>query len=287
MSGQPLQFDMSTLHKGMFKGGSFELALLDLDGTLWRGSDVIEGAPEFVERLRHSGIRPVFFTNNSSRTPEAVVAALQRMGFTASVDEVCTSAQAAADAVSQRVPKSGAIVAYVGGEGLREALRKAGFDARRADGKDIREPWVKLAQAAAVGLDPGVTYGDLAVVSRIAYRVGWFPFTNPDVRLPVEDGFMPGNGAIGAFVAAASSAEVVVTGKPDPSFVRYALSRYGVPVERAFIVGDNLHTDILAGNQTGVYSVFVRSGISGEPKDGDPQPDLIVDSVANLFRQNA
>ncbi|WP_284198962.1 hypothetical protein [Alicyclobacillus sacchari] len=55
--------------------------------------------------------------------------------------------------------------------------------------------------------------------------------TNPDVRLPVEDGFMPGNGAIGAFVAAASSAEVVVTGKPDPLFVQYALSRYGVPAE--------------------------------------------------------
>ncbi|WP_348520611.1 HAD hydrolase-like protein [Alicyclobacillus sacchari] len=54
---------------------------------------------------------------------------------------------------------------------------------------------------------------------------------------------------------------------------------------RAFIVGDNLQTDILAGNQTGIYSVFVRSGISGEPKPGDPRPDLIVDSVANLFRQ--
>ncbi|WP_284198963.1 hypothetical protein [Alicyclobacillus sacchari] len=114
MAEQPLQFDTSALRRDVPEVARFELALLDLDGTLWRGNDVIDGASEFVERLRDAGIRPVFFTNNSSRTPESVVAALHRMGFTASVDEVCTSAQAAADAVSQRVAEPGAIVAYVG-----------------------------------------------------------------------------------------------------------------------------------------------------------------------------
>lgn len=258
--------------------GRYRLALLDLDGTLWRGTDVIQGAPEFVERLRDEGIRPVYFTNNASRTPEHVAELLRGMGFSAEPDEVCTSAQAAAHLLKKRVPEAG-VVAYVGAEGLREALLSEGFDARRADGEQLREPWVNETVAAVVGLDQKVNYMDLALVSRVARRLGWFVLTNPDVRLPVEDGFLPGNGSIGAFVATASGTEPLVTGKPDPSFVAYALERYGVPADFAVIIGDNLQTDILAGKHAGIHSILVRTGITPDPGVGDPTPDEIVDSV--------
>lgn len=260
------------------------LALVDLDGTLWRGGQVIPGATQFIERLRTGGIRPVYFTNNSSRTPAEVVATLREMGFQADESEVCTSSEAAAHVLTQRIPR-GSIVTYIGQEGLREALLRAGFDARRAEGSQLQAAWVADASAAVVGSDRQVSYYDLAIVSRVAHRLGWFVLTNPDVRLPVEDGFLPGNGSVGALVATASGTTPIVTGKPERPFVEYALERYGATAEETVIIGDNLATDILAGNEAGIYSILVQTGVTPHVEAGGPEPDEIVGSVENIFRQ--
>ncbi|MBF8378811.1 HAD-IIA family hydrolase [Alicyclobacillus mali] len=274
------------MSKEAFWQSGFKGALLDLDGTLFRGRDVIDGAPAFVQALRSQGVQPVFFTNNSSRTPAQVVAFLRDLGIDAVVDEVATSAQAAAALIRQRVAVAGepekALVAFVGGPGLEEALRDEGLEPRRARADELRAEWVNEAAAVAVGLAPEVCYGDLALLARVAHRVGWMVLTNPDRRLPVEDGFMPGNGALGAFVQTASSAELVVTGKPDPSFVDYALRRFGLRREEVVIVGDNVETDVAAGRAAGLATVWVRSGIGGEV-DPAHSPAWIVDSVASLL----
>ncbi|SIS64984.1 HAD-IIA family hydrolase [Alicyclobacillus vulcanalis] len=269
-----------------FWRSGFKGALLDLDGTLFRGHQVIEGAPSFVEALRTRGIQPVFFTNNSSRTPAQVAAFLSDLGIRAREDEVATSAQAAAAAIRRRLAQptewEAPVVAFVGGTGLEEALRAEKLDPRRARADELRAEWVHRAQAVAVGLAPDVCYGDLALLARVAHRVGWMVLTNPDRRLPVEDGFMPGNGAIGAFVQTASSAEVLVTGKPDVSFVRYALERFGLREDEVVIVGDNVETDVEAGKAAGVATVWVRSGLAGEVDPAHP-PEWVIESVASLL----
>lgn len=258
---------------------------MDLDGTLFRGREVIEGAPSFVQALRTREIRPIFFTNNSSRTPEQVAAFLRDLGFDARPEEVATSAQAAAAFIRDRLvhtsPAGSRIVAFVGGPGLEQALRQEGLEPRRARADELRADWVERAEAVAVGLVSDTTYGDLALLARVAHRIGWMVLTNPDRRLPVEDGFMPGNGALGAFVQTASSAEMFVTGKPDPSFVHYALRRFDLRADEVVIVGDNLETDIAAGRSAGVATVWVKSGLTGEIDPSEP-PDWIVDSVASL-----
>ncbi|GMA60292.1 HAD-IIA family hydrolase [Alicyclobacillus fastidiosus] len=262
----------------------FKLALLDLDGTLWRDGHVIQGAPEFVERLRHNGVQPVFFTNNSSRTPSEVVDVLIRCGIAAQSNEVCTSAQAAAHALTERIP-AGSTVAYVGKTGLEEALMEAGFVAKRAQGTALSEAWVNEAKAAVVGMDPLVTYLDLAVITRIAHRLGWFVLTNSDARYPTEDGFLPGNGSLGALVETASGVQPVVTGKPDRRFVEFALERYGATARETVIVGDNPYTDVLAGVEAGVYTIHVQSGVSFPDDQNVPAPDETVESVEKIFRQ--
>jgi 4-nitrophenyl phosphatase len=264
----------------------FRLALLDLDGTLWRDGVVIPGAPAFVERLRRQGVQPVFFTNNSSRTPDEVVAVLAKCAIQAAANEVCTTAQAAAHVLQQRLHK-GASVMYVGRDGVRTALLEADFMVRRAQGDALGEAWLQDVDAVVVGMDQRVTYLDLAVVARVIARLGWFVLTNPDVRLPVEDGFLPGNGAQGALLSTATGVSPIVTGKPDPSFIDFALQRYQVSREETVIIGDNLYTDILAGQQASVHSIMVRSGVVFPPADDAPIPDETVDSVDVLFRNEA
>ena len=42
--------------------------VLDLDGVVWLGDEVIAGSPGAVDRLRAAGERLLFITNNSSLT---------------------------------------------------------------------------------------------------------------------------------------------------------------------------------------------------------------------------
>ncbi|MBX5436613.1 MAG: HAD-IIA family hydrolase [Alicyclobacillaceae bacterium] len=247
---------------------SWELALIDLDGTLYRGDRVIAGAAAFVERLRVRGIQPVFFTNNATRTPAQVVDKLMSMGIRCTPDEVCTSAQAAAAVI--RASTGGSVpVAYIGMDGLREAILEAGLEPLEVRAGTPR-PALESAKAAAIGLDTRVTYGDLAAFCRVVSRLGQFVLTNGDVRLPVEDGFVPGNGALGAFVETATGVAPVVTGKPEPRFVAYALQRYGARPERTLVIGDNLLTDVAAGVRAGLYTIQVLSGVR-YAADGEPQ----------------
>ena len=46
----------------------YEGYLIDLDGTMFRGTDEIQGAKEFVDELNKRHIPHLFLTNNSSRT---------------------------------------------------------------------------------------------------------------------------------------------------------------------------------------------------------------------------
>lgn len=259
---------------------SWKAALIDLDGTLYRGHQRVEGAPEFVERLRERGVQPIFFTNNATRTPVKVVQHLENMGIDAYPHEVCTAAQAAADYLRRTTPSGGYILS-IGQEGLLEALRLEGLQAL-----SIRHPKVveRLCQVtgAVIGLDPHITYSELAVFCQKVAELGAFTLTNPDVRLPVENGFIPGNGAVGALVETASLVHPYVAGKPNGDFVEYALKKYGITADEAIVIGDNLSTDVACGIASGVYTVQVLSGVDKDGT-GDRAANEVAPSVADLF----
>lgn len=267
------------------------MALIDLDGTLYRGNEVVPGAPGFVARLRTRNIQPVFFTNNATRTPEETAQKLQGLGIAAQPEEVCTSGQAASSWL-RRQHGAGARVAYLGAPGLERALDAEGLEPVAVDVADTgtASTWTSpvVCDAAVIGLDQTVTYGRLARFCSTVSALGRFVLTNADVRLPVARGFLPGCGALGQFVQTATGIEPVITGKPSVWFVAYALERFGAEVQTTLMIGDNLRTDILAGKRAGIYSIQVRTGVqdtSAEDDGGDIwlHADEVVPSVANLF----
>ncbi len=265
----------------------WKLALLDLDGTLYRGDTVVPGAPDLVNRLRERAIQPVFFTNNSTRTPEEVCDKLRRFGIQAEPHEVCTSSQAAAHWLRRRIGDGGR-VGYVGQKGVSQALRAEGLEPVYVDVDGFED---LALDGAVLGLDPSVCYQGLARFCALVDRLQWFVLTNPDVRLPVDNTFRPGNGALGSFVETATGVSPYVAGKPNKDFAQFALERFGVEPKDALIVGDNLATDIACGNSCGVYTIHVRTGVvyareGTQAKWGGVQPDEVHDSVDNLFRGN-
>jgi HAD superfamily hydrolase (TIGR01450 family) len=231
----------------------YDVALLDLDGVVYRGEAAVAGAAEAVATARRRGMRIGFVTNNASRTPETVAGHLRRLGVPADPADVVTSAQAAVRLLRGRedVPP-GSRVLVLGAEGLHRELVAAGFEIV-ASADD--------APAAVVqGIAPGLTYAALAEAV-LAVRAGalWVA-TNLDATLPTERGELPGNGALVAAVRTATGREPLVSGKP-------ALALHDESVERLaarhpLVVGDRLDTDIAAARAAGCDSLLVLTGVT-------------------------
>ncbi|MFD1443127.1 TIGR01457 family HAD-type hydrolase [Thermoactinomyces vulgaris] len=223
--------------------------LIDLDGTLYRGDQVIPGALEFVKRLDEDQIPYLFLTNNSTRSPEQVAEKLHRFGFPAEAEQVYTSSLACARYLEEKEDVKSVYI--VGEEGLRQAITQAGFVVTD-DHPD----------AVVVGLDRDFTYEKMKKaflgIQAGAELIG----TNADRALPTEEGFWPGSGSLAMGIAAAAGVEPRFIGKPEPVIMRYALEKLGCRKDEVLVVGDNLQTDILAGVRGGMDTLLVYTGIT-------------------------
>ncbi|KWX87075.1 HAD family hydrolase [Paenibacillus riograndensis] len=250
--------------------------LIDLDGTLYHGGRMIQGADLLVAALRTAEIPFMFVTNNSSRTPASVAAHLCAMGIEAEAQEVCTSSLAAARYIAGESP--GATVAILGEEGLIQACREAGL-------RLVSEAPEYVVQ----GIDRSFTYDSLAKASRWVREGAKYVLTNPDLMLPSDDGVMPGAGSLGAAIEAASGIPPVVIGKPEAHLIGYATSLMGIDPGEAVVVGDNMRTDISAGARAGCRTILVLTGLTTRDNLEDYQrltgvePDEICADLAELM----
>lgn len=222
--------------------------LLDLDGTLFRGSRAIPGA---VETLSGTACRTLFLTNNASRSAVEVAKHLRELGFDADPADIITSGQCAAQALGDEL-ESGAPVLVVGSEALAAEVTAVGLHPVRR--------WADEPVAVVQGFSPDICWRDLAEAA-LAIRAGtrWVA-TNPDVTLPSERGLVPGNGSLVAALHAATGRTPRIVGKPYAPIFRNALSRGDF--QRPLVVGDRLDTDIAGANAAGLPSLLVLSGVT-------------------------
>lgn len=226
-----------------------DVLLVDLDGTLIRGSQPIPGAADELER---SGLPVVYVTNNASRAPAGTASHLRDLGFNARASDVMTSAQAAVVMLAEYVP-DGSRVLVVGHDSFRELARAAGYDVvTSADAQP---------QAVLQGLSRELTWGDLAE-GCLAIRQGvpWIA-SNTDATLPTERGLLPGNGSLVAAMRTATDREPVVAGKPAAGVLLAAAELAGAT--RPIVIGDRLDTDIEGAVAAGMPALLVLTGVHG------------------------
>ena len=226
----------------------YDCLLIDLDGTVFRGREPTDGA---VQSLADVGSRKLFVTNNASRSAEEVAAHLCELGFSASGEDVVTSAQSAAHLLAGQLTP-GSRVLIVGTEALADEITAAGLSPVRRfdDGPD----------AVVQGLSMTIGWPDLAEAA-LAIRAGavWVA-ANVDKTLPTERGLLPGNGSLVAALRTATGAEPQVAGKPGPQLMKDAVGRgdFRAPL----VIGDRLDTDIEGANAAGLPSLMVLTGVN-------------------------
>ncbi|WP_394218587.1 TIGR01457 family HAD-type hydrolase [Halobacillus trueperi] len=235
--------------------------LIDLDGTMYKGAERIEGASEFVEYLKAKDLPFMYLTNNSSKTVDQIAEKLNQIGVRAKPEQVYTSSLATAEYISSKKEK--ARVFAIGEEGLFDALRQEGLELVQEE-----------ADFVVIGIDREINYEKLASACLEVRSGAAFISTNGDIAIPTERGLVPGNGALTSVISVSTGVDPVFVGKPEPLIMSRALKRLGYNKEDVLMVGDNYNTDIKAGMTAGLDTLMVETGLStfDEIKDEEHQP---------------
>ncbi len=247
----------------------------DMDGVFWRGDTPVPGMADFFDFIHRRPLPFVLATNNASKTPDQYVEKLARFDVTVDRSYILTSALATAEYVRQHFP-AGAPVYVVGQDGLRVALGEAGFEVVADSSRPVT--------AVVAGIDFALTYETLKHAALLIQRGAEFVGSNGDLTFPIEGGFAPGAGSILAAIQAATQVEPVVIGKPGRFMFEIALQKMDATPEETVMVGDRLETDILGGQQAGLHTIMVKTGVDNENTMAEKgvQPDMIFEGVQEL-----
>jgi glycerol 3-phosphatase-2 len=231
---------------------AYDVAVLDLDGVVYLGTDAVPGAPEALNQAQAGGMHLAFVTNNAARPPASVGRHLRELGVDAHDEDVVTSAQAAARLLAGQLDK-GSKVFLLGGAGLEEALRERSL-------VPVLEPTDDV-EAVVQGYGPDLLWKQV-MQGAVLVRSGlpWVA-SNTDMTIPTAAGVAPGNGALVRLVAEFAEREPQVAGKPMPPLFEETLERVGG--ERPLVIGDRLDTDIRGAVTMGWDSLLVLTGVTG------------------------
>ena len=245
--------------------------IIDMDGVIYRGSNLILGADLFIQNLESLGRKFIFLTNSSDSTPADLQRKVARMGMPVGEERFYTSALATAAFLQAQKPGGRAFV--LGEHGLDEALVEAGYTLTDTD-----PDYVVLGEV----LD--YDFFRLSTAIRLVDRGIPFVATNPDVTGPYDGGIIPACGAFAALIQKATGQAPYFVGKPNPLIIRTALRTLDVHSTETAIIGDRMDTDMVAGIESGMETILVLSGVTDREDIAryPYQPDFIYDSIADI-----
>ena len=224
---------------------------VDLDGVVYRGDEPIQDVGSVLDKVRGTGARLLFLTNNSSRTPEDVAAHLERMGVHADPGEILTSAVATA-VMLEREGAQGRTAFVIGERGIRNALQDIGVQVLDGDPDS--------ADMVVIGFDRSADYSKLRTASLLVQRGARLVATNADGSYPAPNGLWPGAGALLSAVVTTTGAAPMIVGKPSRPLFEAAVQL--TAARRPLVVGDRLDTDIAGADAMGWDAVLVFTGAS-------------------------
>ncbi|MFZ3576761.1 TIGR01457 family HAD-type hydrolase [Virgibacillus sp. DJP39] len=223
--------------------------LVDLDGTMYQGEARIHAAKEFVDFLHENNLPHLFLTNNSSKTQLEIAEKLNKMDIRATEKHIFTSSMATASYIASQ--NQGRRVFVIGERGLHEAIEEKGLIITEENPDFV-----------VIGIDREITYEKLTKACLFVRNGATFVSTNSDVAIPTERGLVPGNGALTSVITVSAGVEPIFIGKPEPIIMEQGLKTLGLSKDATLMVGDNYHTDIMAGIQAGVDTLMVFTGVT-------------------------
>ena len=251
--------------------------LLDMDGTIYLDNDLFDGTLDFLDKVKKKGGKYLFVTNNSSKSVDAYVEKLERLGIPACADDFLTSTDATILYLNANHP--GKKFYSMGTMSFTEQLKNSGVNVTTELEDDIfglvisndTELTFKKLDDACILLGKGVEY--------IA--------TNPDWVCPTSYGYVPDCGSFAEMLEHATGRKPLFIGKPKPEMLLLAMEKYGYSKDDTVMIGDRVYTDIASGYNAGVDTIFVLSG-EGTVADAESsvtKPTYIIENIREVYKR--
>jgi 4-nitrophenyl phosphatase len=225
--------------------------LIDTDGVILKGEKIIEGTQKALSLLKDSGAKIMIATNNSTRSRKQLLNFFKKHGIDLKIENILTSGYCAAQYILSKNYKE---IYVIGEKGLFEEIRNTGV-------KIIDENSEKC-DAVIIGMDKKINYKKLVTAHKLIKNGADFIATNADATLPLENGDVPGAGALISFLETSTKVKPIILGKPNLYFLEIALSLANESKEKCGIIGDRPETDILMARKAGCLGILVLSGVS-------------------------
>lgn len=248
-----------------------ELFVLDMDGTFYLDTTILDGSLEFLSQVERLGKRYVFFTNNSSKSPRTYMDKLAKMNCFITRDQIITSGDVMIQYLKTYYPEK--TVYLVGTPDLEENFRENGIRLTK-----------DMPDAVVIGFDMTLTYEKLERACTYIRNGADFLATHLDINCPTKDGFIPDCGAMCAAISLSTGKEPRYVGKPFKETVDMVLKLTKAEREKVSFVGDRLYTDVKTGVANGAHGILVLSGETKlqDLEGSDTVPDAVFSGLGEM-----
>ena len=262
----------------MFDINQIKLFLFDMDGTIYLGDQLFEPTIPLLNAIKEQGKRYLFMTNNSSKSVEAYVEKLKKLGITSCKEDFMTSSQATAYFLNKNYADK---LIYVSGtKSFKKELSESGLK--------ITDQLQEGIGCVVCGYDTELTFEKLENLSILLLdkELPYFA-ANLDLVCPTEYGYVPDCGSVSEMIFNATGRRPVGIGKPSPLMVELARDKWGAKKEETMLIGDRLYTDIACGKNAGIPTVLVLSGETDMEmaEASSHKADVIFDDISVILKE--
>ncbi|MGI6501289.1 MAG: HAD-IIA family hydrolase [Anaerostipes sp.] len=248
--------------------------ILDMDGTIYLGDDLFPFTKDFLKTVEDTGREYYFFTNNSSKSQQAYIDKLGKLGIKIDSKQMMISSHVMIQYLKKNY--AGKSIYVVGTPSLIKEFEA--FDMNLVD----ENPDIVI-----LGFDTTLTYEKLSKACHYVRNGCTYFGINPDWNCPIEGGdFIPDCGSMAKLVEASTGRFPEFFGKPSKHTLDYIIEETGYKPEEIAIVGDRIYTDIAVADGSDVTSILVLTGEGtvDEVEAGEIKPNIIVESLEDLTK---
>ena len=260
---------------------NFELFLFDLDGVVYIDDKPTPGAVETINKIKSIGKKVLFLTNNPARSKLEYSRKLRKMGIEAKSSQVLTSVDSICRYLDLRIKNKNKKTAYViGSTYLKNRVRKTGLNIVNA--KDFSK-----TDLVIMGGHRKFNFDEINRATILIRKGAGFIASNHDPFYPTLNGLSPASGALVSSIEIASEKEAIITGKPEKFIFDISMETANYKnKKKTLLIGDNLYTDILGGNNYGISTAVTLTGLTSrkELNTSKIKPDFVIRNLASLLK---
>lgn len=252
---------------------NISLFVLDMDGTFYLSDDIIDGAMDFIDKLKETGREFLFFTNNASRISSFYQKKLAKMGLEVEESTIVTAGDVTIEYLKSFYPGKRV---YLNGTPLLE--------------QSFRDKGIQLVQedpdVAIQSFDLTLTYDKLEKICTFVRNGVPFLATHMDTNCPVTGGFIPDCGAMCDLITSSTGVRPKFLGKPCRETMDMILKITGKTVDQIAFVGDRIYTDVATGVNNGAKGFLVLTGEADMQTvaESDVEPTCVYDSLYEMSK---